>query len=165
MLHIIRRNKRTFLTFLIMVSLLFSLTACQSTPTGETDTNQEGVERALTPEQFEEKLGVGGVVVDVRTAEELEAVGKYKDSIHVDNQLIQGDPESAAKLLPEDKDTTLLIHCKVGGRASKAIEVVVNDLGYKNAYYLASPITFYEDGNIRDYVLRELNPEKFEELL
>jgi len=165
MIREIKLNKKTLVTFIIMISFVFALTGCQSTPAGDTETNEE-IERALTPEQFEEKLKEdGAVVVDVRTAQELEDVGKYKDSIHVDNNLIQEDPEAAAELLPEDKDTVLLIHCKVGGRASKAVEVVANDLGYKNAYYLASPIVFDKDGEIKDYVLRSLNPEQFEEKL
>ncbi|MFA5524909.1 MAG: rhodanese-like domain-containing protein, partial [Tissierellales bacterium] len=99
---------------------------------------------------------------DIRRSEELEANGKYKDSIHVPNELIQENQEEAAKLLPEDKNATLLIHCAVGGRASKAIDVAIDKLGYNNAYYLASPIIFDEEGNIKDYVQRALNPEQFE---
>lgn len=156
-----RVYKQALLLVLIVISLTFSLIGCQS----ET-TVQEGpkyIDRALTPEQFEAKLAEGSaIVVDIRRAEELEEKGKYKDSIHVPNEIIQENQDEAAKLLPEDKNTTLLIHCAVGGRASKAIDVVIDKLGYKNAYYLASPIIFDEEGNIKDYVQRALTPEQFE---
>lgn len=161
MLKGIKMNKSALLVVLVVISLTVSLMGCQSEPTA-----QEGpkyIDRALTPEQFEAKLAEGNaIVVDIRRAEELEEKGKYKDSIHVPNELIQENQDEAIKLLPENKDTTLLIHCAVGGRASKAIDIVIDKLGYKNAYYLASPIVFDAEGNIKDYVVRALNPEQFE---
>lgn len=157
-------NKSNFFVVLIVISLTLSLIGCQSKPAA-----QEGpkyIDRALAPEQFEIKLEEGNaIVVDIRRDEELEEKGKYKDSIHVPNELIQEDHDSALKLLPSDKNATLLIHCAVGGRASRAIDVVIDEFGYKNAYYLASPIIFDEEGNIKDYVARALKPEQFEDKL
>lgn len=143
---------KIFIAFFIIFSFI-ALTACNSTPSTEKESVPNGeIERALTPEQFEEKISEEGVVViDLRREEEIAVLGFYKDSLHIPYELLKKDPDAALELLPEDKDATLLIYCKVGGRARNSIDIFVEDFGYKNAYYLAGPIYFDEDGNISGY--------------
>lgn len=103
------------------------------------------VVRALTPEEFDQKLASKNVkVLDVRGPDEV-AEGHIKGSIHIPHTEILDDPQETAKKLPKDKNATILIHCKSGVRAGSVIDTVV-ELGYNNAYFLDHAITIAKDG-------------------
>lgn len=103
------------------------------------------IDRGLTPEEFEEQLTEDGVtVVDVRSPEEV-AEGKLEQSINIHVDLIEEDAEAIADQLPKDKNAKILIHCKAGVRAARAVDPIV-ELGYKNAYFLDHAITITKDG-------------------
>jgi len=107
------------------------------------------VNRALTPDQFVEKLtkGTNVVVLDVRTDAE-RAAGAIKGSIHIPDSVILADPKAIADKLPKDKNTTILIHCASGARAGGVVDKVA-DLGYPNTFYLNNKITIAADGTYK----------------
>jgi len=102
------------------------------------------VNRALTTEQFVEKVNSGAVVLDVRTADE-RSHGAIPGSINIPDSLIHADPKAIAGQLPADKNATIVIHCASGARAGGVVDKIA-DLGYKNTYYLNHAITVHADG-------------------
>ncbi|MBL4852328.1 MAG: rhodanese-like domain-containing protein [Gammaproteobacteria bacterium] len=70
------------------------------------------------------------IVLDVRTSKEYSA-GHISDSKNID--FYQED--FADKLSQLDKSAVYLLHCKSGGRSSKALKVM-EDLGFENVYHL-----------------------------
>ncbi|MFX0555356.1 rhodanese-like domain-containing protein [Maribacter sp. CXY002] len=71
-----------------------------------------------------------GILVDVRTPEEFEQG-------HLDNALNINwfDPEFDKKFSDVDKDKTIYVYCKVGGRSAKAQQKLTS-LGFKNVINL-----------------------------
>jgi len=106
---------------------------------------QQGPIRGLTPAEWQAKMKGNYVVLDVRTAGEREN-GAIKGSLHIPSGDIKKDPQAIASQLPTDKNTTILIHCASGVRASSVIDDIVG-LGYKNAFYLKNRIVIDQDGN------------------
>ncbi len=113
------------------------------------DVNAGLVDRSLTTEQFSDKLehSTKVVVIDVRTLEE-RSHGYIIGSIHIQDSKILADPQSIISKLPKDKETTLLVHCASGARASGVVDKIA-DLGYKNTYYLNHSIFISSDGSYR----------------
>ncbi|MDK2822919.1 MAG: hypothetical protein PWQ67_1944 [Clostridia bacterium] len=106
---------------------------------------QGEVNRGLTPGEWQAKMKGNYVVLDVRTAGEREN-GAIKGSLHIPSGDINKDPQAIVSKLPNDKNTTILIHCASGARAASVIDKIV-DLGYKNAFYLKSRIVIDKEGN------------------
>lgn len=103
------------------------------------------VKRALTPNEFEKKLNSERVVVlDVRRPDEVIA-GHIKESVHIPHTKILENPQQIVDQLPEDKNTTILIHCKGGVRAGSVVHHVAA-LGYNNTFFLENNITITKDG-------------------
>lgn len=110
------------------------------------DVSEGKVDRSLTPEKFDEMMdGSNVAVLDVRSDGE-RAGGAIPGSIHIPDGDIHADPEAIRDQLPEDTNTTILIHCASGARAAGVVEKVA-DLGFENAYYLNSAIKIDKDGN------------------
>ena len=72
----------------------------------------------------------GGVIIDVRTAEEF-AEGHIPDAVHLP---VGEVAEKLAEVVP-DKDTKLIFYCSVGGRSQTALETAI-ELGYTRVYNL-----------------------------
>ncbi len=102
------------------------------------------VNRALTTDQFVEKIATGATVLDVRGDSE-RAHGGIPNSIHIPDSDIHADSKAIADQLPADKNTTIVIHCASGARAGGVVDKIA-DLGYNNAYYLNHAIHVHEDG-------------------
>lgn len=102
------------------------------------------VNRALTPDQFVERVNTGATVLDVRSEDE-RSHGAIPGSIHIPDSIIHADPKAIADQLPADKNATIVIHCASGARAAGVVDKIA-DLGYKNTYYLNSSITINQDG-------------------
>ena len=71
------------------------------------------------------------ILVDIRTPEEF-SQGHLKDAINIDffdNDFVQNFEKQF------DKNDTIYIHCKSGGRSSKAVQLL-EGLGYKNLIHL-----------------------------
>lgn len=103
------------------------------------------VNRALTPDQFVDKINSEATVLDVRSEEE-RSHGAIPNSIHIPDAEIHADPKAIADQLPADKNTTIVIHCASGARAAGVVDKIA-DLGYKNTYYLNNSITVHADGS------------------
>lgn len=113
---------------------------------GDFDISGGKPNRSITPAQFTERLNAGATVLDVRTADE-RAGGAIAGSIHIPDAEIHADSKAIAHLLPENKNTTLIIHCAAGARASGVVELIA-ELGYENTFYLNSQISIDADGNV-----------------
>ncbi len=101
---------------------------------------------ALNATDWKKKFDAGNtIVVDVRTADE-RATGAIPGSIHIVDKDILADPQVIAAKLPADKNTTVLIHCASGARASGVATKFV-DQGYQNTFYLNSSIKIAADGS------------------
>lgn len=111
---------------------------------GEFNVSEGKVNRALTPEQFTDKISVGATVLDVRTYDE-RSHGSIPDSINIPDSEIHADPQAIVDRLPPDKNTMIVIHCASGARAAGVVDKIV-DLGYTNTYYLNNAIHVNEDG-------------------
>ncbi|MGD9678535.1 MAG: rhodanese-like domain-containing protein [Vulcanibacillus sp.] len=111
------------------------------------DVSAGKVSRGLTTDQFVDKLNnlANVVVLDVRTDDE-RSHGGIDGSIHIPDSEIHADPNAIKDQLPTDKNTTILIHCASGARASGVVDKIA-DLGYPNTFYLDHSITIDADGN------------------
>ena len=79
------------------------------------------------------------ILVDIRTPEEF-SQGHLKDAINIDffdDDFVQNFEKQF------DKNDTIYIHCKSGGRSSKAVQLL-EGLGYKNLIHL--------DGGIQQWI-------------
>lgn len=103
------------------------------------------VDRSLSAEEFDEMVQSGTQVVDVRGDSEV-ASGMIDGAFHIPDGDINNNDPSVEEKLPEDKNTTLVIHCASGARAAGVVEKVV-DLGYEEVYYLNGPISISSDGS------------------
>lgn len=125
----------------------------QNLPTFGTSSSANGfnvsegkMDRGLTPEQFVEKLkNISNVqVLDVRGPAEV-ANGMIPGAINIPDGEIHADVNKIASQLPSDKNTTILIHCASGARASGVVNKIA-DLGYPNTFYLNHAIVVSSDG-------------------
>lgn len=91
----------------------------------------------LSQDTWREKLNgdKNAVVLDVRTAEELEE-GFIPKALHLD--IYQGQ-EFMEKLNELDKAKNYYVYCKSGGRSGQAC-AIMSQLGFKNAFNLVGGI-------------------------
>ena len=85
----------------------------------------------LSPEEAWKKIDRGAVVVDVRTAAEY-----AKGHLVVEGQGVLNIPhEQISSILGimSDRETVIVLYCKVGGRAEYAKEILTK-AGFKNVY-------------------------------
>jgi len=89
-----------------------------------------GQSKSIHINEFLEENPVGIVLVDVRTPEEYNAG-------HLDNatNINLFDVDFEQKFATIDKEETIYVYCKVGGRSAKAQEKLLS-LGYKNVINL-----------------------------
>ena len=112
--------------FGILFCVVFAVAACHAEPpkTG-------AVTDVEVPEAAKLKNSVPNLqVLDVRTAEEF-AAGHLEGAINMDALR----PDFATKLKGLDLEQPLLVHCAVGGRSRKAVQVM-DKLGFKKIYHL-----------------------------
>lgn len=87
----------------------------------------------LDPEQFQE-MSANGIIVDVRTAEEV-AAGKIPGSITMD--FYQNDFLTKVNDLPKDRE--IYLYCAVGGRSAEAADLLIQQ-GFTKVYHLKGGI-------------------------
>jgi rhodanese-related sulfurtransferase len=88
--------------------------------------------KQVSPENAEQYLRLGAIVIDVRTREEF-AAGHLPTAINLPLQDID-------TLLPrriQDKNKLLLLHCQSGMRSALAVKRLTN-MGYTRVYNLGS---------------------------
>jgi rhodanese-related sulfurtransferase len=110
------------------------------------DVSAGKVNRAITPQVFDEKIGGANTfVLDVRSNSEVAGSGLITSAIHIPDNEINADPKAIESKLPTDKNATILIHCASGARAA-GVSGKIAELGYENTFYLNSSIKVNEDG-------------------
>ncbi len=92
----------------------------------------------INPVEFKELISQQNsdiIILDVRTPGEFKE-GHIENSVNID--LLGNDfKDNISKL---DNSKTYLVYCKLGGRSSKASNIL-NDLGFRNVYNLNGGIT------------------------
>ena len=94
---------------------------------------------ALTPMEVYDVLQKTehAVLVDVRSAAELELVGKVPDTVHIEWAFYPGmvaNPDFATHLTMQvDKEALVIFMCRTGGRSHNAA-TLASSLGYTEAY-------------------------------
>ena len=91
----------------------------------------------LTPDEVEQEIANGAVVVDIRDVAELEASGKIPGSVHVPRGMLEfrADPTSAYHHEALDPSKRVILHCAAGGRSALSA-VALKQLGYDNIAHL-----------------------------
>jgi len=94
----------------------------------------------LDPETFAiAEKQMKGQIVDVRTSDEVKQ-GKISGAVNID--FLQKD--FAERISELNKDQTVLVYCKVGGRSGKAAEIMV-EKGFKHVYHLEGGYDRWKD--------------------
>ncbi|MFW6377980.1 MAG: rhodanese-like domain-containing protein [Bacillota bacterium] len=112
----------------------------------EADLGEPEIDRGIESSKFEELYEEGATIIDVRDDEEIEDSGLIEDALHIPSGDINEDPDEFTDTLPEDLETTIVVHCAAGVRARDVAETLV-EMGYENVYYLDGEITVNEDGS------------------
>ncbi|HVF74046.1 MAG TPA: rhodanese-like domain-containing protein [Acidimicrobiales bacterium] len=91
----------------------------------------------LNPDQVEQEMAAGAVVVDLREPEELEANGRIPGAVHVPRGMLEfrADPTSSYHLAPLDPSARVIVHCAAGGRSALAAAALA-DMGYERVAHL-----------------------------
>lgn len=117
---------------MFFVFLLTSLAACSQQPAYHNVDNKKFSELMKQPDV---------VILDVRTPQEFQG-GHIPNALLIDyNSGYFAD--QAEKL---DRDKTYLVYCAVGGRSSKASQILI-DKGFKNVYNLQNGFSKW-DGEV-----------------
>ncbi len=112
----------------------------------EAELGEPGVDRAIDSDEFTEFYEEDAVIVDVRDQEEIDDSGLIDGALHIPSGDLDEDPEAFLDVLPEDMDTTVVVHCAAGVRARGAVDELV-ELGFEDVYYLDGQISVSEDGS------------------
>jgi rhodanese-related sulfurtransferase len=97
---------------LYLILITFAFTSCQAQ-------QKQGVEK-VSPEQFSQKINnEKGQLIDVRTPKEYSS-GHLENAVNI--HLYDKDFEQRIDKL--DKDKTVYVYCKAGGRSAEAVEVM-----------------------------------------
>ncbi len=91
----------------------------------------------VTPEQAQQMIADGALVVDVRDAPEVEQSGKVAGAVHIPRGMLEfrADPESPYydKSFAEGKP--VIVYCAAGGRAALSGQAL-KEMGYDEVYNL-----------------------------
>ena len=117
----------------MVVAMMFS---CKTAST------QKTMDKVVTPAEFEvqmqefDSLGITYLLLDIRTADELDATGIIPGASHIDfyGENFQAEVEKL------DKKTPVMMYCRSGGRSGKARNLFV-ELGFEEVYDLDGGIT------------------------
>lgn len=114
---------KAFITVLVVLLILFSISAC-----GDGKTANETTYEQITTEQAKNIMDseTDYIILDVRTEEE------FADG-HIENATLIPYDEIADRAETElpDKDQLILVYCRSGNRSKKASQTLA-DLGYTN---------------------------------
>lgn len=99
----------------------------------------------LTPEQVEQELANGALLVDIREPEERIANGAIEGNIHAARGMLEfyADPTNPYHREEFDPDRRVILYCASGGRSALAVESL-KALGYRDIAHL--------DGGIKGWV-------------
>ncbi len=129
---------------LIILSSVLFLSACSTQPPAEAQPSVVAEEekiaeyREISGEEAAEMMTGDVIILDVRTQEEFDE-GHIENAILLPHDQIK---ELAPELLP-DKDATILVYCRTGGRSNSASNALV-ELGYTGVYDFGGITTDWE---------------------
>jgi len=131
---------------LLLYSLLICcvLSACSTEKPPESAVIESPTPAAvidLAPADFAGK-SAQGILIDVRTAAEI-AQGKIDGSLAMDYR--QGDFEAQIAELPKDRE--IYLYCAVGGRSSKAGDLLIAQ-GFTKVYNLQGGLTAWTEAGL-----------------
>ena len=87
----------------------------------------------LTPAEAAAQLKAGGaVLIDVREPEEWAETGVAEPAVLLALSDLRGERTTWKPFLEKDRDKTLLLYCRSGGRSAKAAELLATE-GFKTA--------------------------------
>ena len=91
----------------------------------------------VTTEQAQEMIATGALLLDVRDAPELQAMGRAAGSHHIPRGMLEfrADPASPFHDPELQQDRPVVLHCASGGRAALAGKLL-KDMGYSKVYNL-----------------------------
>jgi rhodanese-related sulfurtransferase len=93
----------------------------------------------VPPEQVEEMMAQGAVVVDIRDSEE-HAAGHIEGSINISRGKLEMNVEGE---IP-DLSTTVITYCNAYNRGALSA-ASLKDMGYENAHYIAGGLNAYKE--------------------
>ena len=91
----------------------------------------------VTPEQAQQMIADGALVVDVRDAAEVQQSGKVAGAVHIPRGMVEfrADPDSPYYEKGFSKDKPVILYCAGGGRAALAGQAL-KEMGYGDVYNL-----------------------------
>lgn len=135
-------------TLLAGVIGLFGLTACGQSETSTTPSTAqeaqtvEGQVLHVNADQFETMMAEEpGVLVDVRTPGEY-AQGHLEGSVLID----YSSSDFASKIGELDKDQTVYVYCRSGGRSGRSAQAM-KDMGFTKVVDLSGGIMSWQSSN------------------
>jgi rhodanese-related sulfurtransferase len=95
----------------------------------------------LTPDEVEQELANGVLLVDIREPEERQLNGAIEGNIHAARGMLEfyADPTSAYHREEFDPEQRIVLYCASGGRSALAVEAL-QALGYRNIAHLDTGI-------------------------
>ncbi len=99
----------------------------------------------LTPDQVEQELASGAVLVDLREAEEL-AGGRIEGAVHVPRGMLEfrADPTGPYHQEPLDPSKRVILHCASGGRSALGA-ATLKQMGYQDVAHLDGGINAWKE--------------------
>lgn len=91
----------------------------------------------LTPDQVEQELANGALLVDIREPEERATSGAIADTTHAARGMLEfyADPTGAYHRPEFDPDRRIVLYCASGGRSALAVDML-EQMGYANVAHL-----------------------------
>lgn len=100
----------------------------------------------FSPDQVENELSKGAILIDIRESEELKQNGRITGSVHAPRGMLEfyADP-SMPYYKPEfDKNKRIILHCASGGRSALAV-ITLKQMGYENVAHLDGGLKAWKD--------------------
>ncbi len=118
-----------------------------STGTNDTTTaapSSAAIHEVLSVNDFQQKIkGLDGILLDVRTPEELLETGKIESAISID----YNGADFQQKIAALNKEKPIMVYCKSGGRSGKTA-VILKKEGFKEIYDLDGGIQAWKAANL-----------------
>lgn len=99
----------------------------------------------LTPDQVEQEIRDGALLVDIREPEERHSTGVIAGNVHAPRGMLEFyiDPTSPYHRMEFDSDARIILYCASSGRSALAADMF-REFGYSKAAHL--------DGGIKAWV-------------
>lgn len=126
--------------FLLIIGLLSCGTA-QDNNSNTTVQADATIAKNVDTNEFQEHIDSkkGGILLDVRTPDELTAEGSIEGNINIDYR----SADFKEQLNKLDKDKPVMVYCAVGGRSGQAMKMM-EKMGFKEIYNLSGGIRAWQ---------------------